>query len=103
MNQEVKVNVYKLSGQLLNTRSQILMPGQHRFTISFPETGIYNVSLLKNNGSLSFKAVNLKPTMTKCFIEYRGTEYQNKPNFGETLNKKLYVICKLNQQLRKNK
>jgi uncharacterized protein (TIGR02145 family) len=77
INQAVMVNIYNVSGQSLATRSQFLTPGRHRFKISFPETGIYNVSVLKNDGFLSYKAVCLKPEITLCGIEYTGTEYQN--------------------------
>jgi uncharacterized protein (TIGR02145 family) len=77
MNQEVKVNVYNISGQLLSTKNQFLMPGQHRFKILFPETGIYNVSVLKSDGSIYFKAVCNGPTGTKCAIICMGSEYQN--------------------------
>jgi uncharacterized protein (TIGR02145 family) len=77
MNQEVKVSVYNMSGQLLNTKSQFLMPGQHRFKIYFPENGIYNVTVLKNDGSLSSKAVCMKPEVTKCGIDYTGTDYKD--------------------------
>jgi len=75
LNQEVKVNVYNLSGQLLSTESQFLIPGQHRFKILFSGTGIYTVSVLKNDGFLSYKAVCLKPEVMKCEIEYLGSQY----------------------------
>lgn len=64
MNQEVKVNVYNISGQLVSTKSQFLMPGQHRFKILLPETGIYYVSVLTNDDPLSFKVICFKSEET---------------------------------------
>jgi uncharacterized protein (TIGR02145 family) len=89
LNQEVKVNVNNISGQLLSTKSQFLMPGQHRFKISFPENGIYNVSVLKGDGSINYKVVCLKPEESKCIIKYTGTEHRNQTKsvvVGKALN-----------------
>ncbi len=89
LSQEVKVSVYNISGQLLSTKSQFLMPDQHRFTLSFPGIGMYNVSVLKNEGSISYKIVCLKPEGSKCIIKYTGTEHRNQTKsavVGKALN-----------------
>jgi len=88
-NQMVKVNVYNISGQLLRTESHFLMLGQHRFNVIFPTAGIYNVSILKDDRSKSFKAVCFRTGVNRCGIEYCGSQYQNQSKsakLGKTLS-----------------
>ncbi|HAQ18209.1 MAG TPA: hypothetical protein DCR40_03130 [Prolixibacteraceae bacterium] len=73
-NQQVEVRMYNIYGQLLNTESQFLTSGEHRFNITFPAVGIYHVSTQKEDGSLSFKAICLQINGSDIDIQYIGTE-----------------------------
>jgi uncharacterized protein (TIGR02145 family) len=75
VNQEVELRVYNNSGQMLSYKQQYLTTGQHRFQIHFPITGIYSVSVLKNDGPLSFKGVCFGNKLQECKFNYSGSEY----------------------------
>ncbi|MBA4411560.1 MAG: hypothetical protein C0397_19340, partial [Odoribacter sp.] len=74
INQEVELRVYNIYGYLLDLKRQYLTPGQHGFLVKFPSVGIYTISILKINGSLSFKAVCIGTKQQGCNINYMGNE-----------------------------
>jgi uncharacterized protein (TIGR02145 family) len=74
---EVVLGIYNASGQLLNRERQDLAPGLHRFQVKFPAAGIYFISVMKNGGPLSFKAVCLGNTFQMGRITYEGSEKYN--------------------------
>lgn len=76
ISQEVEVRIYNISGQLMGIRKQNLSPGNHRFQMSFPDIGLFTVSVLKLNGSFTQKAINMGTQRQKCSIEYSGTADQ---------------------------
>ncbi len=76
ISQEVEVRIYNISGQLMGIRKQKLSAGNHRFQMSFPDIGLYTVSVLKLDGSFTQKAINLSSKRLRCNIEYTGTSDQ---------------------------
>lgn len=74
--QEVELRIYNISGQLLGIRKQNVSPGSQRFQMSFPDIGLYTVSVLKLDGSFTQKAINLSSKRQRCNIEYTGTSDQ---------------------------
>jgi uncharacterized protein (TIGR02145 family) len=74
INQKVEIRVYNISGKLLNTKSQYLDFGNHKFSIKFPTRGIYGVSILSNEAPLSFKVVCIGGKEQGCSIFYSGNE-----------------------------
>lgn len=73
ISQEVELRIYNISGQLLGLRKQNLSAGNHRFQMSLPDIGLYTVSVLKQDGSFTQKAINLSSKRQRCNIEYIGT------------------------------
>jgi uncharacterized protein (TIGR02145 family) len=70
--QKVEVRVYSISGQLLSRKKADLQAGQHYFQVFFPDEGIYNVSVLKDDGNLGFKAISSGVKHQAGKIEYAG-------------------------------
>lgn len=71
-NQEVELKVHNISGQLLLLRRDKLTAGEHLFKIGFPVNGIYTISIIKNDGPLSFKVVCNGNKRQMGYIEYDG-------------------------------
>jgi uncharacterized protein (TIGR02145 family) len=59
---------------MLSSKLQYLTNGQHRFQIHFPITGIYSVSVFKNDGPLNFKEVCIGNKLQECKFNYSGSE-----------------------------
>jgi uncharacterized protein (TIGR02145 family) len=74
INQEVKLSLYNISGQLISMKRQWLAPGQHLFKINFPVYGLYTLSVLKDEEFLSFKAISSGGKMQLCSIDYKESE-----------------------------
>lgn len=89
MSQEVKLQVYNISGQLLTFKRQKLETGQHRFNVVFPSEGLFTVSVMKDDGSFSIKGICIRPGGQNFGIEYGGNEYHNPTKsaiMGKTLS-----------------
>jgi uncharacterized protein (TIGR02145 family) len=74
--QNTEISVFKSGGQLVNERAQRLEPGVHRFTVSFPQNGVYLVVVKTEQGTESLKAVCTGAKTSGNTIEYIG--------FGQT-------------------
>lgn len=72
--QKVEVRVYSITGELVGQNRMSLPFGNHRFRIRFPGTGLYSVTVLSPEGSLSYKAVSLAVGSQSCLIDYSGSE-----------------------------
>jgi uncharacterized protein (TIGR02145 family) len=82
--QEVELRIYNASGQLLNQKRQKLFAGQHSFILKFPVIGMYTIAVLKDEGSLSIKAVCMGLKKQEGNILYVGIE-QVKSNSSKQL------------------
>lgn len=72
--QRTEISVYKSGGQVVNHKMQRLGPGIHRFTVSFPENGVYLVVVKTEQGTESLKAVCTGAKTSGNGIEYIGFE-----------------------------
>jgi uncharacterized protein (TIGR02145 family) len=75
--QNVEIDLYNNSGQLLRKINQMLTQGTHRFELNFPIAGIYYLSVLKSDGTLSFKAVYNGSMIQNSSISYLGSQKLN--------------------------
>jgi uncharacterized protein (TIGR02145 family) len=73
-NEEVEIRLYNINGQLLKQNRLILEQGTHRFEIKFPVAGIYFLSVLKSEGTASFKAIYTGSKIQNTSIQYTGSE-----------------------------
>jgi uncharacterized protein (TIGR02145 family) len=94
-NDEVRLYVYSISGQLLNQVNQYLTPGLHYYLVKFPVTGIYYLVVMKSEGSVSCKAVCTGVKIQSTNITYEGskklnvnkvTNWLKTAPFGKTMN-----------------
>jgi uncharacterized protein (TIGR02145 family) len=76
-NEEVEISIYNTNGQLMSMIRQFLEQGIHRFELKFPLAGIYFLSVLKSEGTASFKAVYTGSKIQTCSIQYDGSEKLN--------------------------
>jgi uncharacterized protein (TIGR02145 family) len=76
-NQEVDIRLCNSNGQLLNQSKNYLEQGTHRFDLKFPVAGIYFLSVLKSNGTASFKAIYSGRKIQESSISYSGSEEIN--------------------------
>jgi uncharacterized protein (TIGR02145 family) len=74
VNQDVELRIVDISGQVLAFIRQKLSPGNHTFKLEFPVSGIYAVSVLKEDEPLSFKSVYAGIQKKECSILYSGNE-----------------------------
>jgi uncharacterized protein (TIGR02145 family) len=72
--EEVEIGMYNTNGQLLKQNRLFLEQGTHRFEIKFPVAGIYFLSVLKSEGTASFKAVYTGSKTQNTSIQYTGSE-----------------------------
>ncbi len=89
--QDVVIRLNNASGQLLNQRKQSLTQGTHRFQLKFPLTGLYFLSILKNDGPESFKVVYTGRKIQNSSISYAGSEKLNlqKPDANQLKSAKI--------------
>jgi uncharacterized protein (TIGR02145 family) len=78
--QDVGIDLYSNSGQLLSKVMQKLGRGSHRFELKFPEAGIYYLSLIKSDGSASFKTIYTGIKNRTSSISYLGSQKLNSQN-----------------------
>jgi uncharacterized protein (TIGR02145 family) len=75
--EEIEIGMYNTNGQLIKQNRLFLEQGIHRFDVKFPVAGIYFLSVLKSEGTASFKAVSAGSKTQTGSIQYAGSE---KPN-----------------------
>ncbi len=71
---KTELRLYAMSGQLLVSKNQNLAPGRHRFQVTFPGTGLYTVSVLKDDGTISLKASNMGKLLREEEFTYNESE-----------------------------
>ncbi len=76
--QEVSVRLYNMAGQLLSMVQQEASPGDHLFTVRYPQMGWYTVTVMKDNSSLTFKAACVGVGLQETRISYAGSESPGK-------------------------
>lgn len=75
--QDVKISIYNNSGKLLSTTKQNLTQGTHQFELKLPVAGIYYISVIKPDGSSSFKAIYTGKKFQRTSILYLGSQKLN--------------------------
>jgi uncharacterized protein (TIGR02145 family) len=75
-NQLAELGLYNLGGQLVNKKMQRLVPGIHRFNVSFPKNGVYLIVIKTEQGTESLKVVCSGAKTSGNSIDYIG--------FGQT-------------------
>jgi uncharacterized protein (TIGR02145 family) len=73
-NQNLTLSIYTISGQVLSMKKQELSSGHHMFTLKFPVNGLYVISVLKDDGRLSFKVSSTGTKIQDSKIDYNGSE-----------------------------
>jgi hypothetical protein len=72
--QNVVINVYNISGQLLLRQTHSLHSGKHQFRVNFPVSGLYHVSISTENGLLNSKVLYFGDQTGSTDIKYTGSE-----------------------------
>ncbi len=63
-----------MEGKILLSKTQPLIQGNHRFQLCFPNPGLYYVTVLTNDGTLSYKAVYTGSNQQLSEIQYLGSD-----------------------------
>lgn len=72
--EEVNLQMFNASGQLISNKEQLLEEGQHRFSLQLPGRGIYYLTVQKGNESINYKVVSIASGIQSASISYVGNE-----------------------------
>jgi uncharacterized protein (TIGR02145 family) len=73
--QNVVINVYNISGQLLLREAHSLLSGKHQFRVNFPVSGLYHVSVSTYKNLLNSKVLYLGDKTGFTEVNYFGSDF----------------------------
>ncbi len=84
--QLVTIRIQNLLGEVVYNSSIHLRPGDHEFSLITGSAGIFIISMITEQGTLSFKAISDRPAGTETRVEYLGIKEKVQPGLKKAAN-----------------